>query len=266
MAQRILMYPSIWDLSPEEMKGKEIGKEERKAVKTSRRLLQRAAKDYKVMLQPIESENAGKRGWKPEEQYPLTNILSLVWFNRLIYLPPSGLLLNADPMDLLFTLPMEDRPMLGLADPLGETNEVDVLLIEPTKDLLQGTISSLPEGAFLDSEFLGKIHTTPAPMPSDGENSINLLAETGPLTNVGAQFNATAFMEETAYVRVKDEGLPGPEYGVPRGRLVEAMPRETGARRAWEVVYERFREARMDVCGLDLEPIEKVGNGMEELR
>ena len=266
MAQRILMYPSAWDVSSEDMKSKETGKEESKAVETSKRLLQRAAKEYKVMLQPIESTNAYKEGWKPEEQYPVTNLLSLVWFNRLIYLPPSGLLLNADPMDLLFTLPMEGRPMLGLADPLGETNDVDILLIEPTKDLLQETASSLPEGAFLDSEFLGKILTTPAPMPSNGENSITLLAKTGPLINVGAQFNATAFMEETAYVRVKDESLPGPEYGTPRGKLMDAMPREKEARRAWEAVYERYREARMDVCGLDLEPTEKMEKGTEELR
>ena len=113
---------------------------------------------------------------------------------------------------------------------------------------------------------MGKIHTTPAPMPSNGENSINLLAETGPLINVGTQFNASAFIEETAYVRIKDDRLPGPEYGAPRGRLADAMPREMEARRAWEAVYERFREARMDVCGLDLEPIEKEENGMEELR
>ena len=148
MAQRILMYPSAWDLSPEETKDKEIGKEERKAIETSRRLLRRAAKEYKVVLQPIKSTNAGKRGWKLEEQYPLTNLLSLVWFNRLIYLPPSGLLLNADPMDLLFTLPMEDRLMLGLADPLGETNEVFVFFIVEKRDLLQETTSSLPERIF----------------------------------------------------------------------------------------------------------------------
>ena len=263
MAQRILMYPSAWD----ELKAlKSESREERRAVETSKRLLQRAAKEYKVMLHPIDPIRADREGWKPEEQYPLTNLLSLVWFNRLIYLPPSGLLLNADPMDLLFTLPMEDRPMLGLADPLGETNEVDILLIEPTKNLLQETTSSLPEGAFLDREFLGRINTSPAPMPSNGENTIDLLAETGSLANVDAQFNATEFLEGTAYVRVKDNGLPGPEYGLPRGNMVEAMPKGNEARKAWEGAYERYREARMDICGLDLEPIEKVEKLVEELR
>ena len=263
MAQRVLMYPSMWDMSTEEMKSREIGNDERKSIKTSRRLLQRAAKEYKVMLQPIEPGNSGTKGWKPEEQYPLLHLLSLVWFHRLIYLPPSGLLLNADPLDLLFTLPMENRAMLGLADPLSLINEVDVLLIEPTKDLLRETSSSLPEGAYLDREFMEKIHTTPAPMPS-GQDTINLLAETGPLMEVDAQFNATKFMEETAYVRIKDEGLPGPEYGAPGEKLRYAMPKDTEARQAWETVYERFREMRMDVCGLDLEP--ERPNDMEELK
>ena len=266
MAQRILMYPSVWDLSLEEMKERRMGREQRKAIETSRRLMQRAAKDYKVMLQPINSKSTDAEGWKAEEQYPLTNIFSLSWFNRLIYLPPSGLLLNADPMDLLFTLPMEDRQMLGLADPMVENTEVDILLIEPTKSLIQETIASLPEGAFLDQEILGKAHTMPAPIPTDGENSINLLAETGPLNNVGTQFNATSFIEGTAYVKVKDDGLPGPEYATPRGMLAGAMPREKEARKAWEAVYERFREVRMDVCGLDLEPVEKMEKGVEELK
>ena len=266
MAQRILMYPSMWDLSREKMKERKMGKEQIRAIETSRRLMQRAAKEYKVMLQPIDSKIADKVGWKAEELYPLTNIFSLSYFNRLIYLPPSGLLLNADPIDLLFTLPMEDRGMLGLADPMAEDNAVDILVVEPSEKVGQEIMSSLPEGAFMDKEFLGKVHTTPAPIPTDGEKSINLLAETGPLTNVGTQFNATTFMEGTAYVRLKDEGLLGPEYATPRGQLADVMPREREARRAWEAVYERFREVRMNVCGLDLEPIEKLEGGTQELK
>ena len=262
MAQRILMYPSAWD-DPKTLESED--KEERRVAETSRRLLRRAAKDYKVMLQPVNARSADGMGWRPEEQYPLTNLLSLGWFNRLIYLPPSGLLLNTDPMDLLFTLPMEERPILGLADPLGKTSEVDVLLIEPTNKLLQDTTSSLPEGAFLDEEFLGGIHTILAPTPSDGENTIDLLAETGSLANVDAQFNATKFLERTAYVRVKDDTLPGPEFGIRKGKMAEAMPEGEEARMAWEGAYERYREARMDVCGLDLEPVEKLEKVLEEL-
>lgn len=263
MAQRILMYPSAWD---DTNSLKSESQEERRIAETNQRLLQRAAKEYKVMLQPIDARSADSDGWKSEEQYPLTNLLSLLWFNRVIYLPPSGLLLSADPMDLLFTLPMEDRPMLGLADPLGETREVDVLLIEPTKDLLQDTTSLLPEGAFLDSEFLGKVDSVPAPMPSDGENTIDLLAETGSLAGVDTQFNATNFLESTAYVRMKDEGMPGPEYGVSQKQRAKVMPGTREAKKAWEEAYERYREVRMDVCGLDLEPVEKLELGVEELK
>jgi hypothetical protein len=62
-----------------------------------------------------------------------------------------------------------------------------------------------------------------------------------------------AELKDTAYVIVEDEGLPGPEFDIPYGDWLSARPEEGEQRRAWEGVYERYRDARREVCGLDLE-------------
>lgn len=252
MAQRIIMYPQEWDRKVEEGEGgrreEEVGRRE-----TSRRLLRKAAKEYRVMLQAVESvpQAEGSEVLTDEERYPLTNLLSLVHYNRILFLRPSGLILDTTPLDLLFTLPME-RPLLGLSAPEDESMQAAMLLFEPSKETYQDVQSSLPEGAYPDGEFLQRVTSTPA--PADGESAMTLLAQTSGLADVDAQFNATEFFDNTAYIRLSDPGLPGPEFDIPRPDYVRAMPRSKQARKAWEGVYERFRDTRMEVCGLDLEP------------
>lgn len=276
MAQRVLMYPQEWDQQPSTKTHDTKSQPPSRALQTTRRLLQRAAAKNKVMLQPIPSItfSAGIAGskdtsWTTEEAYPLTSLLTLFHFNRIIYLPPSGLLLDATPTDLLFTLPMLDHSMLGLSAPSNPypsstpNKPPAILLIEPSKQLYGDTTTSLPEGAYPDSEFLALVHTIPAPASSSENPATTLLAETGSLgragAEAGAEFNATEFLEQTAYIRIRDAGLPGPEYAVPRSVVMQQeagsiLSQSGQAGSAWEAVHERFREARMDVCGLDLEP------------
>lgn len=272
MAQRIIVYPREWDGEVEEVgeeersdgreeersDGRDGRGEEGRRRETSRRLLRKAAKEYKVMLQAVESIPVveGSGGLTEEEKYPLMNLLSLVHYNRILFLQPSGLILDSTPLDLLFTLPMED-PLLGLSAPDDESMQPAILLIEPSKETYRDISSSLPEGAFPDSEFLQRVPITPA--PADGESPMTLLAQTSGLRNVDAQFDATQFFDTTAYIRLSDADLPGPEYDVPRQDYMRAMPRSKQARKAWEGVYERFRDGRMEICGLDLEPSEWDG-------
>ena len=258
MAQRIILYPREWDAKVEkDEESSGVGEEdERRRRETSRRLLRKAAKEYRVMLQAVESiplAAAGGETWTEEERYPLTNLLSLIHYNRILFLRPSGLILDSTPLDLLFTLPMEE-PLLGLSAPEDESMQPAMLLFEPSKETYQDVITSLPEGAYPDSEFLQRVTSTPA--PANGESPMTLLAQTSGLDDVDAQFNAKTFMDTTAYIRLSDANLPGPEYDIPRPDYVRAMPRSKQGRKAWEDVYERFRDARMEVCGLDLEPVE----------
>ena len=263
MAQRIIMYPREWDAKPED--------EAKLAphVETSRRLLRRAAKYYKVMLQPIDSTVQATRSQvTPEELYPLTNLLAPHYYNRVLYLKPAGLILDPTPLDLLFTLPM-DSPILGLSAPTStsETSSPSILLLQPSKSTYKDISSLLPEGAYSDAEFLNLIQVESA--PTDTEFHTRILAETSALDAESvADFNATDFLEMTAYVHIEDPGVEGPEFDVPRPDFVRAMPSGKQARKAWESVYERYRDARRNVCGLDLEPVVRqadevggVGNG-----
>lgn len=253
MAQRIIMYPQEWDWKLE--KGDEGWKEEEGRRETSRRLLKKAAREYRVMLNAVESVPLaeGSEALTEEERYPLANLLSLVHYNRILSLQPSGLILDSTPLDLLFTLPME-KPLLGLSAPEDESMQPAILLIEPSKETYHDVISSLPEGAYPDTEFLQRVTITPA--PADGESPMTLLAQTSGLDGVDAQFDAAEFFDTTAYVRLSDSGLPGPEYDMSRQDYVQAMPKSRQARKAWEGMYSRFRDARMEICGLDLEAVE----------
>jgi len=264
MAQRIVMYPAEWDAETQKGDGR---------VQTSRRLLRQAARESKVMLQPIqqtqqqETDGARQR-LTEEERFPLLNVLSLMHYNRVLVLQQPGLILDPTPLDLLFTLPMEKR-MLGLSDPQDKDRQPILLLLEPSKVTYQDVAAMLPEGAYPDTEFLQKAPVEHA--PEDPENRVHLLAKTSLLESedASATLNATDFLDMTAYVHFDDAGLPGPEFDIPRRDFLGAMPAEAEARRAWEAVYERFRDRRMDVCGLDLEPVEAVdatfreGNGQE---
>lgn len=265
MAQRIIMYPREWDRKVEGGEDSGYGEDEMRSRETSRRLLRKAAKEYRVMLQAVESIPVveGSGDLTEEERYPLTNLLSLVHYNRILSLQPSGLILDSTPLDLLFTLPME-KPLLGLSAPNDESMQAAILLFEPSKETLKEITSTLPEGAYPDSEFLQRVPGTPAPV--DGEGPMTLLAQTSGLSDVDAQFDAAQFLDTTAYIRLSESDLPGPEYDIPREDYVRAMPRSRQARKAWEGVYERFRDARMGTCGLDLEPVESYGVAMRGVR
>ena len=254
MAQRIIMYPREWD---------DDSKNGDKEVLTSRRLLREAASWHRVMLQPIDpifqappAEGEQAQVFSDEEKYPLTNLLSLINFNRIIYLQPSGLILDATPLDLLFTLPMEEKPMLGLSSPTeSSADRPAILLFEPSQPLYQNTIAALPEGAYPDLDFLAQVQVTPAPgTKGEGDSVATLMAETSSLHHAEEQFNATQFLDTTGYVHFQDEGVLGPQYDLTRD-FYNAAPEQREARVAWESVYERFREGRMDACGLDLEPV-----------
>lgn len=206
--------------------------------------------------------------FSPEERFPLTNLLSLITMNRIIYLQPSGLVMDVTPLDLLFTLPMEERSMIGLSDPQSGTNDPAILLVEPGKKAWKNAVAALPEGVYGDDAFFGLVHTSVAPSSAatdektEGkEGGVNLVSETGSLRD-GIEVrnsNASTWLEDTAYVRLKDERLKGPEFEMSDQAKESVMPKLVERRKAWQAAYERFREERMDVCGLDLEPLQESG-------
>ena len=74
-------------------------------------------------------------------------------------------------------------------------------------------------------------------------------------------------MAKAAYVHLSDPGIPGPEYDIPRQVYLRSRPQGAESRKVWEDLYELYRMRRMDICGLDLEPmrVDPGGVGSEEL-
>ncbi|KAL8996564.1 MAG: hypothetical protein Q9169_003959 [Polycauliona sp. 2 TL-2023] len=242
MAQRVIMYPKEWDavakgaLDPQ--------------IETSKRLLRNAAKNYKVMLQPVEPMlRAGEKS-----TFPIAGLLSLTAYNRVIHLIPSGLVLDTSGLDHLFTLPMESD-ILGISAGNDEGAALpSVVLLKPSKDALQTNIESLSATKYDEDDFLNRVPL----LPDLPEDQIHIVAKTSSLKLEDDNFNVTAFLDSTSYVHMSDPDILGPEFDAPRDLLASVMPRRAEPRRAWREVYEKYREMRMDVCGLDLEPPPKL--------
>lgn len=266
MAQRIVLYPQEWN---DEQSGPEY---QSLNFKTSLRLLENAALRYKVELQPVrriqgspdsksqqslsEFEVPDVKNVETEEAaYPLTDLLSLTLFNRLIYLKPSGLLFDSGKLDMLFTLPMESA-MLGFSgNPRDEDAIPSVILVKPSEKAYNDTLSSIPAGSYSDNEFIQHVS-----LVTDTADQAHIMAKTSAIHLESDRFNVTEFIESTSYVHLSDPGLPGPEFNIPRRQLLRVKPKQPNHRKAWETVYEIFRERRISVCGLDLEPAPEVAS------
>ena len=275
MAQRILLYPSEWDLH----------NDMDPVASVSARLLRKAASKYKVMLQPIDPMQASVSDvddednnptYSDEERYPLTTLLTLSHYNRILYLQPSGLILSSTPLDLLFTYPLPPKTaVLAFDSPIpSSADRPSLMLLEPSPKAHTHIRNLLPEGSFTDTEFHALIRTLPAPPStlSEDQQPAMLLAETSALGNVDGSFNKTWFLDSTGYVHIQDDGIPGPQHEWIDVWVKEKGPSRREARQAWEAVYELFREGWKEVCGLELLPTvveeEKVeeGDAVDEVK
>ncbi len=111
------------------------------------------------------------------------------------------------------------------------------------------TLLSTPAGSYSDDEFLRNI-----PKFTGTAEQNDLAAKTSRIALESDSFNATQFFEAASYVQLTDPTLPGPEFDLPRELLLRARPKQLQRRKAWETIYEIFRQQRMNICGLDLEP------------
>lgn len=174
-------------------------------------------------------------------------------FNRLIYLNPSGFILDSSKLDLLFTLPTESA-ILGISgNPQEEDTAPSIILLDPSAKAYNETMALTPSEKRSDKEFFQHI-----PLMAGRADRTQLVAKTSAIHLESDYFNATKFMETTSYVHISDPGVPGPEFDIPRPQFMRAKPKQLRHRKTWEAVYERFREQRMNICGLDLEPFPAV--------
>ena len=90
---------------------------------------------------------------------------------------------------------------------------------------------------------------------ADRTGHSNFISKSSSLHQQGQDFESSGFMAKAAYVQLSDPGISGPEYNIDRQVYLQSRPRSAEARRAWEDLYDMYRMRRMDICGLDLEPM-----------
>lgn len=129
-----------------------------------------------------------------------------------------------------------------------------LLLVHPSSERFQQLKELRSSMPMSDLELFRQSFAVPESLFSEQSLSMgNVVYESQELRKTGDDFNATSFEEATTYVRLSDPELPGPEYDVPFFERTAIRPENLEARAAWEKMYERFRQRRMEVCGLDLE-------------
>lgn len=171
-------------------------------------------------------------------------------FDRLIYLQPSGLIANSERLDTFFTLSMESETEGVFAKNREENQTPPIIIFEPSAKKLDKNMAVIEAGDYKEDELLRSIPSSNA-VTSDESKSV---METSAIYLEDDGLNLSSFINKTSYVRISDPGILGPEFGSPRSKLIRARPEQTEPREVWEAIYERYRQQRMEVCGLDLEP------------
>lgn len=170
-------------------------------------------------------------------------------FKRLIYLQPSGLIINSGKLDMLFTRAMVSETMGISATNQEKGLNPPVLVIEPSVEALNRTLAVMEAGKYKEDEFLRNIPSSNAAT----SNRSYSVVETSAIHLEDDRFSLSSFIDTTSYVHISDPGMLGPEFGSSGSRLVRARPEQADPREVWEAVYERYRQQRMEICGLDLE-------------
>ena len=183
--------------------------------------------------------------------FPLSGLLSLTRFDHILYLRPSGLIIDSSILDTLFSIPT-NASFTSFADTSSDLSPLT--LITPSKPALETAIAALRSDPFSEPSYLHSntyflaLPSTPAP----------IVSRTSSLHNASADFESGVFLSQAGYVQLLDEDVKGPEYNIPRDVFLQSRPEPGEARTVWEELYEMYRMRRMDVCGLDLEPMPAV--------
>lgn len=264
-AERVLLYPKGWDRR-EDRNQEPLNP----YVETSRRLLGAASGRYGVVLRAMEPHGAEgrtsvsstkvavlKRGLHIEilpSTYPLAELLALTNYDRILYLQTPGLLLNSTKLDHLLATSSKNLRTDESTKPPTSRDATSILLLAPSEAAFTQAHDRLGAEQAPDNELLTRPLSernliTP---PSDDNR---LVLESSHMKTEPQESSAMISTSSASYLHFSDPALPGPEYDIPRDLFSRQAPRDGPTRRLWERSYEKFRDLRMEVCGLDLEPM-----------
>ncbi|KAF2107143.1 hypothetical protein BDV96DRAFT_305886 [Lophiotrema nucula] len=246
-AKRLLLFPRAWLKQAEDDYGYNP------EMMTTKRLLKTAVRRYGVTLVPMESFVDGADD-SLSSSYSLASLYSLVNYDRIIYLQQPGSLLDASALDSLLAFSDSQTMAAYPATPDRQDISMNMFLIHPSAEEYTRLKDARASHPMTDQELFRKSFAAPTSLISEWSLSMgNVVYESRSLRDAVDGFNATLFEEATTYVRFSDPEIPGPEYDLPFYERVALYPQNEEAKEAWKNLYERFRQRRMEVCGLDLE-------------
>ncbi|KAL6705426.1 hypothetical protein ACN47E_006691 [Coniothyrium glycines] len=257
-AKRLLMFPRLWLVESED-------DEYSPEMSTTRRLLRTAARRYGVTLVPMAPILDGADATLPSS-YSLASLYSLVDYERLIYLQGPGVLLDASALDSLLAFSKSEPMAAYPATSERKDLSTSLLMVHPSQQSFAQLKALRASRPLTDVNMFRTTFRAPDSLISEWSLSMgNVVYESPKLRDAVEGFNATAFEQSTTFVRLSDPEMPGPEYDVPFAERVQLRPGNEEAAEAWSKLYERFRQQRMEVCGLDLETYMPVvlGGGAE---
>jgi hypothetical protein len=170
-------------------------------------------------------------------------------------LPTPSLVLNSSPLDSILAF-HDNTQNISMYPPTQHISTSNLLLVTPSKQTLENLIEKRKTGNQDDSALLKAAFPNPQllstetdlefrpSMYSTLENLRSRKLEAGP-------FNATAYLEDTALLRLEDDKLPGPEYDIPYQEIVRLRPEDEDQGFLWENMYSTYKDRRYRVCGLN---------------
>lgn len=193
--------------------------------------------------------------------YSLASAFGLTDYDRILHLASPGIMLDPAPLDsLLAYAPAQPFAALPGLHSEAPSFSDSLYLFRPSHTTYKNFTETLSTKAASDFSLLAGTFPVPGAyfpdylLPADSP----VVATTSSLTlyserSISTRFNTTEFLSRTAWVRLWDPDLPGPEYDVPYHERRQVAPADENARIVWERLYSVFREDRMEVCGLDLD-------------
>jgi len=262
-ARRLLLFPQDWAMEEEGRKKDALSDP---FMASSRRLMRMAARRYAVELRPVLPVIQGLReGEAGDGVYSLVSGFGLTDFDRLLSIETPGLILDGTSLDAVLGFTDfgdgVDFGMLQDSKKGDGVHSADLLLLKPSKATHDSLVGRLATERSFNDTLLPLLFPRPLLLASTTDDH-TLIRSIGLLHNYDGRhhtqgqdhvFNATAYLENVSYIRFSDPKLPGPEYDVPWSRKREARPKDKEADWSWTKLYGQFAQARMDVCGLDLE-------------
>lgn len=186
--------------------------------------------------------------------YSLATLYSLTEYERLLYLQSPGTLMSASALDSMLAFSKSKTMAAYPASAARDALSTSMLLIHPSATVYRDLKEMRTKKPSTDLALLRRAFAAPKSLMSPLALSMgNLVYGTRELRQGSDEaFNATAWEEATTFVRFTDPELPGPEYDMDYFLKQEMQPKDEDARVVWENLYEKFRNRRIEVCGLDL--------------